>query len=269
MFLLCVSRPVRPLYRRLTTPSLYALTPAMSTPISSALMPNCSLSRVWSAISAACSSAFVGMHPRCRQVPPSSALSIRATERFSSAARRAAAYPPLPAPRITMSKVFGWLTSTPRSRRHHVGHTMETVTSLPGHLVTCGADQCSQVPHDVRCRSTLAALEREERHVAWFRRRQEPGRTTGRPADRADLEHLAEFVRSRRGVEAFIEPRTTVTETTVLLVAHDGEWPGRRIDSPEGPRRFAHQLSMPIYDVRLMGYPRRMRDYNARQKKAL
>jgi hypothetical protein len=124
------------------------------------------------------------------------------------------------------------------------------------------------VAEEMRCRSTLAAIEREEWHVAWFRRRKEPGRTSGRPADRADLDHLAEFVRSRRGVEAFIEPRTTVTETTVLLVAHDGEWTRRRIDSPEGARRFAHQLSMPIYDVKLMGYPQRMRDYNERQKRS-
>jgi len=103
--------------------------------------------------------------------------------------------------------------------------------------------------------------------VAWFRRRREPGRTTDRQADRAGLEHLAEFVRSRRGVEGFIEPRTTVTETTLLLVAHDGEWTRRRVDSPEAARRFAHQQSMPIYDIKLMGYPQRMRDYNERQKK--
>ena len=103
--------------------------------------------------------------------------------------------------------------------------------------------------------------------MAWFRRRREPGRTSGRPTNRADMEHLAEFVRSRRGVEAFIEPRTTVTETTVLLVAHDGEWTRRRIGSPESARRFAHQLSMPIYDIKLMGYPQRMRDYNERQKR--
>ncbi len=103
--------------------------------------------------------------------------------------------------------------------------------------------------------------------MAWFRRRQEPGRSNGRPVDRADLDYLAEFVHSRRGVEAFIEPRTTVTETTVLLVAHDGEWTRRRIESPQIARRFAHQLSLPIYDVRLLGYPQRMRDYNARQKR--
>ncbi|BAL86610.1 hypothetical protein AMIS_13900 [Actinoplanes missouriensis 431] len=85
--------------------------------------------------------------------------------------------------------------------------------------------------------------------------------------NQADLEHLTQFVRSRRGVEAFIEPQTTVTETTLLLVAHDGEWTRRRIESPEIARRFAHQLAMPIYDIKLMGYPQRMRDYNERRKR--
>ena len=104
--------------------------------------------------------------------------------------------------------------------------------------------------------------------MPWFRRsRGGPGRAAGRAVDRADLEYLAEFVRTRRGVEAFIEPRTTVTETTVLLVAHDGEWTRRRIESPDIARRWAHQLSLPIYDVALMGYPQRMRDYNERQKR--
>ncbi|WP_229073851.1 hypothetical protein [Actinoplanes sp. DH11] len=103
--------------------------------------------------------------------------------------------------------------------------------------------------------------------MAWFRRRRSSGGPGGRLVNQADLEHLTEFVRSRRGVEAFIEPQTTVTETTVLLVAHDGEWTRRRIESPEIARRFAHQLSLPIYDIKLMGYPQRMRDYNERQKR--
>ena len=103
--------------------------------------------------------------------------------------------------------------------------------------------------------------------MAWFRRRKDPGRPHDRQADRAALEYLAEFVRSRRGVEGYIEPQTTVTETTLLLVAHDGEWTRRRIESEGAARRFAHQLSMPIYDIKLMGYPQRMRDYNERQKR--
>ena len=55
--------------------------------------------------------------------------------------------------------------------------------------------------------------------MAWFRRRRKTEGSMDRAANRADLEHLEQFVRSRRGVEAFIEPRTTVTETTIVLIA--------------------------------------------------
>ncbi|WP_416903090.1 hypothetical protein [Micromonospora echinospora] len=106
--------------------------------------------------------------------------------------------------------------------------------------------------------------------MALFRRRRKPSggdSAPGRAASRADLEHLENFVRTRRGVEAFIEPQTTVTETTVMLIADDGEWTRRRIDSPENARRFAHRLAIPIYDVRLVGYPKRMRDFNERRKR--
>ena len=103
--------------------------------------------------------------------------------------------------------------------------------------------------------------------MAWFRRRKQAAAAPGdRSANRADVAHLEEFVRTRHGVEAFIEPRTTVTETTVFLIAHDGEWTRRRIDGPDGARRFAHRMAIPIYDVRLMGYPQRMRDYNERRR---
>lgn len=105
--------------------------------------------------------------------------------------------------------------------------------------------------------------------MAWFRRGKKAGGPHGeRPANQADLDHLEQFVRSRRGVEAFIEPRTTVTDTTILLIAHDGEWTRRRIDGPAGARRFAHRMAIPIYDVALVGYPQRMRDFNERRKRA-
>ncbi|MGW5672610.1 hypothetical protein [Micromonospora sp. NPDC003776] len=101
-----------------------------------------------------------------------------------------------------------------------------------------------------------------------FRRRKRAGVVRrDRAADRADLDHLENFVRSRRGVEAYLEPRTTVTETTIMLIADDGEWTRRRIGSPDEARRWAHKLAVPIYDVRLMGYPQRMRDYNERRKR--
>ncbi|MFE9652308.1 hypothetical protein [Micromonospora sp. NPDC006431] len=101
-----------------------------------------------------------------------------------------------------------------------------------------------------------------------FRRRKRTDAVSrDRVGQRADLDHLENFVRTRRGVEAYLEPRTTVTETTVMLIADDGEWTRRRVGSPEEARRFAHKLAIPIYDVRLMGYPQRMRDYNERRKR--
>jgi hypothetical protein len=54
----------------------------------------------------------------------------------------------------------------------------------------------------------------------------------------------------------------------VILIAHDGEWTRRRIGSPDDARRFGNRMSIPVYDVALVGYPQRMRDYNARRKSA-
>jgi len=99
-----------------------------------------------------------------------------------------------------------------------------------------------------------------------LRRRARAG--TVRTADGADLEHLRDFARTRAGVEAFLEPRTAITETTVVLVASDGEWTRRRVPGPDGATAFAKKAAIPLYDVAVVGYPQRMRDYNARRKAA-
>jgi hypothetical protein len=78
--------------------------------------------------------------------------------------------------------------------------------------------------------------------------------------------HLEEFVQSRVGVEAFLEPETTVTPPTVLLIASTGEWTRRRVPDPRVVRDLAERLAVPVYDVRLVGYPQRMRDWNDRQR---
>ena len=90
--------------------------------------------------------------------------------------------------------------------------------------------------------------------------------TLDRGSQRMDLTHLEQFVASRRGVEGYVEPRTTVTETTIVLVAADGEWTRRRIDGPDVARRLSRDLSIPVYDAQVTGYPQRMRDWSARQK---
>jgi hypothetical protein len=90
--------------------------------------------------------------------------------------------------------------------------------------------------------------------------------TLDRGSHKGDLAHLEQFVASRRGVEGYVEPRTVVTETTIVLVAADGEWTRRRIDGPEVARRLSRELAIPVYDAQVTGYPQRMRDWSARQK---
>ncbi len=85
-----------------------------------------------------------------------------------------------------------------------------------------------------------------------------------REAHRADLKALEEFAATRRGVEAYVEPATTVTQTTVLLVASDGEWTRKRVASPKVAADFARRHRLPIYDANRVGYPQRMREYNQR-----
>ncbi|TDC95205.1 oxidoreductase [Saccharopolyspora aridisoli] len=96
-----------------------------------------------------------------------------------------------------------------------------------------------------------------------FRNRR-PG--TARRASSADAEHLRNWAAQRRGVEGYLEPRTLVTETTLLLIAHDGEWTRRRVESPSAAGRFTSRLGIPLYEVAKVGYPQRMRDYQARQR---
>ena len=88
-----------------------------------------------------------------------------------------------------------------------------------------------------------------------------------RSVDDAVTAHLSQFAASHRGVEAFVEPKTAVTETTLLLVAYDGEWTRRVVPSPEWAHAFAEHLQIPGYDAAVVGYPQRMRDYNSRNKK--
>src|SRR5262249_33426098 len=97
-----------------------------------------------------------------------------------------------------------------------------------------------------------------------FRRRRYRRRSgDDRRQDPRNSAYLADWAAQRRGVEGFVEPRTTVTETTVGLVAHDGAWTRRRI-SEAGARDLGRRLGIPVYDVRKVGYPRRMREYTAR-----
>lgn len=97
------------------------------------------------------------------------------------------------------------------------------------------------------------------------------GGSTDRAQRREEIEearrHLEDFVRTRVGVEAYIEPPTTFIPPTVLLIATTGEWTRRRVRDPALVRGLAEDLRVPVYDVQLVGYPQRMRDWNEKVKR--
>lgn len=99
-----------------------------------------------------------------------------------------------------------------------------------------------------------------------LRRRRRSG--TVRGPNEGDTRHLEAWAAARHGVEAYVEPRTSVTDTTVVLIAHDGEWTRRRIGSLDDAQRFGRKRGIPVYEVSKVGYPRRMREYTQRMKKS-
>jgi hypothetical protein len=96
-------------------------------------------------------------------------------------------------------------------------------------------------------------------------RRGKSGAGLPRKAVSEDRKHLEEWVSTRTGVEAYVEPPTTVTGTTVVLVATSGEWTRRRVPSAQVIHDWANALGIPSYDAGLVGYPQRMRDWTSRR----
>ena len=94
-----------------------------------------------------------------------------------------------------------------------------------------------------------------------FRRRR--GAASGAAADQG---YLLQWAAQRSGIEAFVEPQTRVTPLTIVVVAADGEWTRRPAGGPTGARNLGKRLGIPVYDVHKVGYPQRMRDFDARRR---
>jgi hypothetical protein len=86
-------------------------------------------------------------------------------------------------------------------------------------------------------------------------------RGTKAKTSKTDQRAVKDFVKTRRGVEAYVEPRTLDQQLSVVLVASDGEWLRFTLPEETWLRRFAHKRGMPVYDAGVMGYPKRMREY--------
>lgn len=94
--------------------------------------------------------------------------------------------------------------------------------------------------------------------------------TTSDRSARADtIAHLRAFVSSHAECEAFIEPPTRVTETTMVVIAGTGEWTRRKVPDEAAAAKVAKHLGIPVYHVNLSGYPSRMREWDERQRKNL
>ena len=97
-----------------------------------------------------------------------------------------------------------------------------------------------------------------------FRKRGRAGQV--RESDSSDIAHLKAFAAGHTGVEAFVEPPTAVSTTTVVFVANTGEWTRRRVRDARTAHELANKLGIPSYDAAVVGYPQRMRDWNDRRR---
>lgn len=87
------------------------------------------------------------------------------------------------------------------------------------------------------------------------------------PASKAALKEISSFIDGKVGVEGFVEPKTAIYSTTLLLVAADGEYLRRPIRDREQALDVCSKAGIPLYDAAKVGYPKRMRDYDAGVKR--
>lgn len=76
-----------------------------------------------------------------------------------------------------------------------------------------------------------------------------------------DREGILEFVTTRAGVEAYMEPRTLTYPLSVVLVAGDGEWKRFQLADDSFIRSLSSSHALPVLDAGKVGYPERMRKY--------
>ncbi len=75
------------------------------------------------------------------------------------------------------------------------------------------------------------------------------------------LKGLETFAAERKGVEGFIEPRTATNPVTLLLVDRVGDHVRAAVRDEREAARFCDRFRIPVYDAALVGYPKRMRDF--------
>lgn len=81
------------------------------------------------------------------------------------------------------------------------------------------------------------------------------------------LGQLEAFAADRRGVEGYIEPQTSTNPTTLLLVDRDGDHLRAPVKEPGDAAAFCERLGIPVYDAQVIGYPKRMKDFEKNRRR--
>lgn len=77
---------------------------------------------------------------------------------------------------------------------------------------------------------------------------------------------LESWATSRKGIEGYIEPKTATNPTTLLLVDRNGEHIRGPVRDPADAVAFCERRGFPVYDAQVIGYPKRMKDFDQRRR---
>jgi hypothetical protein len=113
-----------------------------------------------------------------------------------------------------------------------------------------------------RVRGRVPRPAPKQRDYDWERRRDQVyRRIKAVPGPQEDRDRIIAFLDSRRGVDAFVEPRTVIHPLSVVLVAEDGEWIRIELREDAFLRELSRTRGLRIHDATRVGYPERMRNY--------
>ena len=74
-----------------------------------------------------------------------------------------------------------------------------------------------------------------------------------------DRDAILQFIQSRHGVEAYVEPKTVMHPLSVVFVDAGGEWKRFPLADDAFVRELASGRGIPVFDASRTGYPERMR----------
>jgi hypothetical protein len=134
------------------------------------------------------------------------------------------------------------------------------VTALVARPIVTYVRQRAKRSSDAEHQGARPRHQREARTDRSYRRAvgvQHPGE---------DRDGMLAFLDSRQGVEAFMEPKTSMSQLSVVLVAGDGEWRRFELADDSFVRDLTRTRGLPVMDAMRTGYPDRMRRYKRPQK---